>query len=266
MYRINYLEKFVTFSLHFRLVVKCCNMKRIYIAILSLIMVSSVIAQDVKTVVNDPNAELRIVANFTGIKVSGGIGVYISQGKENAVAVSCSDEKHNNKIVTEVKNGVLNIYVEKGAWNGWNWKGVTVKAYITVQQLEKLDASGASAVKIVEGLKVDFLKIDLSGASVLKGRVEATSLKLDASGASSISLTGKSNTVSIDLSGASVLKAYEFEIENCKVEASGASSIGIHVSKQLDVEASGASSIRYIGEPTIKQISVTGSSSVKPKG
>ncbi|MEI2711478.1 MAG: head GIN domain-containing protein [Chitinophagaceae bacterium] len=190
----------------------------------------------------------------------------MSQGKENAVAVSCSDEKHNNKIITEVKNGVLNIYVEKGAWNGWNWKGVTVKAYITVQQLEKLDASGASAVKIVEGLKVDFLKIDLSGASVLKGRVEATSLKLDASGASSISLTGKSNTASIDLSGASVLKAYELEIENCKVEASGASSIGIHVSKQLDVEASGASSIRYIGEPTIKQISVTGSSSVKPKG
>jgi predicted nucleic acid-binding protein len=69
-----------------------------------LIIACSAIAQDVKTVVNDPNAELRTVANFTGIKVSGGIGVYISQGKENAVAVSCSDEKHNNKIITEVKN------------------------------------------------------------------------------------------------------------------------------------------------------------------
>jgi hypothetical protein len=240
-------------------------MKKIFIALLSLVFINQLIAQETKTVVNDANAILRSVGDFTGIKVSGGVGVYLSQGNENAVAISCSDEKNIDKVVTEVKNGILHIYVEKTPSNNWNWKSYSIKAYITIKQLEKIYASGASVIKLVETFNVNNLKIDLSGASALKGDIKANSFTLDASGASAITLTGKSTTANFDLSGASVVKALEFEIDNCKVDATGASSISINVSKQLDAEASGASSIRYKGEATTKNINSSGASSIRRK-
>ena len=58
-----------------------------------------------QTIINDKNAEIRNVSAFTGIKVSGGIDVYLSQSNECALAVSASDEKYNVNIKTEVRNG-----------------------------------------------------------------------------------------------------------------------------------------------------------------
>lgn len=242
---------------------KKLSMKKILMISCALIFLNSITAQETKTVVNDENAEIRSVANFTGIKVSGGVALYISQGNEHAVAISASDKKYNDKVITEVKNGILNIYLEKGAWNGWNWKNTYIKAYVTVKELEKLEASGASGVKIVEGINCSNLKLNLSGASTLKGEINANVFKVDASGASVITLTGKATNANIDFSGASVLRALDFTVENCKVDASGASSLTINVTKQLDAEASGASSIKHKGNASVTNISATGASSIK---
>lgn len=238
-------------------------MKKIFMICSALLVFSSINAQETKTVVNDENAEMRSVANFTGIKVSGGVALYISQGSEHAVAISSSDKKYNDKVVTEVKNGILNIYLDKGAWNGWNWKNTYIKAYVTVKDLEKLEASGASGVRIVEGINCSTLKVNLSGASTLKGEVKANVFKVDASGASVVTLSGKAANANIDFSGASVLRAIDFTVENCKVDASGASSLTINVTKQLDAEASGASSIKHKGNASVTNISATGASSIK---
>lgn len=237
-------------------------MKKIFMFCSALFVFSLINAQETKTVVNDENAEMRSVANFTGIKVSGGVALYISQGNENAVAISTSDKKNNDKVITEVKNGVLNIYLEKGAWNGWNWKSTSIKAYVTVKDLEKLEASGASGVRIVEGVNCNSLKVNLSGTSTLKGEIKANTFRVDASGASVITISGKATNANIDFSGASVLRATDFTIENCKVDASGASSLTITVTKQLDAEASGASSIKHKGNATVNG-NTSGASSIK---
>jgi len=43
------------------------------------------------------------VSAFKGVEVSNAIMLYISQGNEDAVAVSCTDVSDNKKIKTEVK-------------------------------------------------------------------------------------------------------------------------------------------------------------------
>ena len=63
-----------------------------------------------QTVINDKNAEVRNVGSFSGIKVSGGIDVYLSQSNEYALAVSASEDKFRDDIKTEINNGVLTIY------------------------------------------------------------------------------------------------------------------------------------------------------------
>ena len=107
-----------------------------------------VIFSRAQNIVYDENAEVRTVEKFTGIEVSGAVSVYLSQGPEQGVAVSAGEEKYNNKIKTEVKNGVLHISVDGGVWNGFNWTNRKLKAYVTATDLNRLQVSGASYVSI----------------------------------------------------------------------------------------------------------------------
>ncbi|GGH68565.1 carbon monoxide dehydrogenase subunit G [Filimonas zeae] len=240
-------------------------MKRKYIPLVFLFSFLTVSLLHAQTLVYDANAEVRKVESFTGIEASGGVTVYIIQGKEQAVAVSTGDEKNLSRIKTEVRNGVLRIRPESGAWNSWNWGNKGVKAYVTVTTLETIDFSGASAARVTGDLQVGTLKMELSGASSFKGSVKGGTLKIDATGASSATLAGTVQTFNAEASGASSLKGYDLTAVTCTVEASGASSISITATKEINAEASGASSIGYKGDAVIKHIDVSGASSIKRK-
>jgi len=95
----------------------------------------------------------------------------------------------------------------------------------------RLYFSGA-AKGSAEGLRTDKLKIELSGASDFK-------------------IAGQSDYLKVEASGASHLKALDFLARNIDVEASGASSVQVHVQKSLKVDASGASHVKYKGSPVI---------------
>lgn len=237
-------------------------MKKIFFALLGLVaFVSCNYAQpETKTLVNDANAEKRNVATFTGIEVSNAITLYLSQGNEDAIAVSCSSVDDNRKVKTEVKNGILKIYVGN---SGWGWGNTKAKAYVSAKNLESLTISGASTCKISETLQAKKMKLLVSGASSLKGNIRVEDIKIEASGASSINIAGTATNANIEASGASSIKCLNFETNICNAEASGASNIAIAVKQKLEAEASGASSIKYKGNATIVNANETGASSIK---
>lgn len=216
-----------------------------------------------QNVVYDDNAEVRQVGSFTGIEISGTISLYISQGNNAGVAVSAGDKKYNEKIKTEVKNGILKLSVDGGLWNGFNWADKKLKAYVTVEQLSRLDVSGASLVNISSLLKTENLRIEVSGASEIKGNINVDKLNLQLSGASIARLAGIAKDGSVEVSGASGFSSYGLSFETCKVHSSGASVVKITVNNQLIAEASGASTIYYKGAAEAKILSCSGSSKVK---
>ncbi|RFM28883.1 head GIN domain-containing protein [Deminuibacter soli] len=218
-----------------------------------------------QNVVYDANAEVRKVGDFNGVEVSGGISLYLSQGNQQAVAVSASEEKYISRIKTEVRGGVLKIFIEPGAWNSWNWGNKKIKAYVTVTALKSLHAGGASSIKVTGDLHSDDLDVDVSGSSSLQAAIQGKNLKIDISGASAANLSGLVETMKLEVSGASSLKAIDLITVSCKAEVSGASVANITVNKELDAEASGASSIGYHGDAVIKRVDVSGASSIKKK-
>ena len=139
-----------------------------------------------------------------------------------------------------------------------------LKAYVSFTTLDYLDASGASDVFVDGIITGDRLSITLSGASDFKGAINVKSLKIDQSGASDSHLTGAVEGVaSFSLSGASNVTAYELTVENCDVHASGASDVKITVNKEISADLSGASSIFYKGDGTVKQSHSSGASTIK---
>ncbi|HEU5166745.1 MAG TPA: head GIN domain-containing protein [Chitinophagaceae bacterium] len=239
-------------------------MKKIQVMLMAVLVSAVLFAQ--KTI-NDPNAEPRNLSGFHAIKISNAFDVYISQGNEDAVAISASKAEYREKIITKVENGVLIIRFDddKKFWKGWNGDKTKLKAYISVKKLDKLDVSGACDVYFEDGISAEELYVNLSGASDLKGKIDAKKLRFDISGASDATISGNAAELSIDASGASDFKGFDMVTNYCTTEASGASSVSITVNKELNAKASGASSVRFKGEGLIRDIKTSGSSNVTRK-
>ncbi|MFP5042280.1 head GIN domain-containing protein [Parasediminibacterium sp. JCM 36343] len=240
-------------------------MKKFLVPILIAFATTSCMGQNEKNIVYDANAVARVAKNFHEVEVSGAIDLYLSQGNEEAVAVSGSSSEIAAKIKTEVKNGVLKIYFDNQG-SGWkSWGNAKMKAYVTFKNLNRIEASGACNVKAPQTIKAADLKIEMSGASDFVGDIVASNLKLDASGASNMKVSGMASDVTIDASGASSIKGYELKTAMCKIDASGAASVRIRVNKELTAEASGGSCVYYKGDGVIKYMDASGGASIKKK-
>lgn len=240
-------------------------MKKTFSLLVAAFFTALIVSAQETTIINDKNAEVRKVSGFHAIKVSNAFDVIIKQGNEEAVVVSAADEKYIKRIKAEVVNGVLRIYYDNE--NVWKWTNENrkLRAYISVKNIDMIDASGATDIKIDGVLRGGNLKVDLSGASSLKGSIAYSSMRVDQSGASSSKISGSVTTLDIDVSGASDFTGFDLVTENCKADASGASDIKITVNKDLRVNASGASDVQYKGTASISDFRTSGASSLKKR-
>jgi hypothetical protein len=138
-------------------------------------------------------------------------------------------------------------------------------AYISIKKIDRLDVSGACDVFFEDGISSEDLNVELSGASDLKGKIDAKKLSFKINGASDATISGNAAELSIEASGASDFKGYELIANYCDAKASGASSVNITVNKELNANASGASNVRFKGEGLIRDIKTSGSSNVTRK-
>ena len=238
--------------------------KILFFLVLSVVLLNAAAQQ---TVINDPNVEVRTISgSFNEIKVSGGINIYLTQGNEEAIAVSANKEKYKQNIKTEVKGNTLHIFYDEPGGFQISLGNKEMKVYVSFKSLQKIKASGASDIHVMGQVDVPSLNIELSGASDFHGAVKTTSLSVETEGASDIKISGTAQNASIDASGASDVKGYDLAVEVCKIKASGASNIAITVNQELNARATGASNIQYKGAAVIKEMNSSGASSINKKG
>lgn len=183
--------------------------------------------------------EARNLSGFSKIAASSAVNLVVTAQKDFSVSVEADDNLLEH-IKTEVDGDTLKIFPEGGVSTK---NKISVK--ISMPELTDLDVSGASTAVV--------------------SNVKTESLKLKASGASKIKIDGSAKDLEADAGGASKIEAENLSVENAVAEAVGASSSTISASNDLKLDASGASSIYYTGEPkNIKQNS-SGASSIKKK-
>lgn len=238
-------------------------MKKILFGVLAFLMAFAGRAQETRY--NDPNAAVRELSGFTGVKVSTGIELVLSQGNTEAVAVSAERVEDRNKIITEVKDGVLKIYFDNGP-AGSKWKGGRkLKAYVSVVNLHLLHASAGAGVKIEGRLKADRLAVELSSGAVLNGSIDADDLKVAQNSGSVVKINGNARVMDVDLSSGAMFRGYDMLTDKCSIGASSGGNAEITVNKELEAYASSGGNVRYKGTAVITKIKTSSGGSIKNK-
>ncbi|MCX6322389.1 MAG: DUF2807 domain-containing protein [Bacteroidia bacterium] len=191
-----------------------------------------------KVVTKERNAE-----NFTGVRVSTGIDVYLKQGNNEAISVE-ADENLHEYILTEVRDGVLHVYTEVNIR-----KAERKRVYVTMKEVNSLRTSSAGDVIGETPIKCDKLELSASSAGNIKLDVNAKEIKADISSSGDITLTGEADMLEADLSSAGDLNAYDLKVREADISASSAGNAEINVSEKITARASSAGDINYEGNP-----------------
>lgn len=238
---------------------------KIILALLSTLFCFSLLAQETSTV-NDPAATARTLnASFSSISISDGISVWLSQGNEESVAVSYSDEKFADRFKTEVVDGVLKIYYDNSGLKYATNKHKQLKAYVSFKTLEKLTGSGGANVKFTGKPRFERLQMKFTSGSKLEGSIDANEIAAEQGSGSTMKLAGKSGKFDIEVSSGAVFSGYDFSTSYCSAKASSGGEVKITVDKELSATASSGGGIRYSGNGMIKDISVNSGGVVKKK-
>ena len=139
--------------------------------------------------------------------------------------------------------------------------------YIEMDEIKTLGISGAASVTFDGEYKGEDLRIELSGASKLKGlNIKGKNLNLTCSGASNSDIKGNfSEDIEIDLSGASKLD-FNCNGKDLTAEVSGASKLDFTGDyDSADVRCSGASSSKMEGSADEAEFECSGASKIEAK-
>ena len=207
--------------------------------------------------------EVRKVDNFNSIKVSTGIDLYITMGETESVKIVADDDIIDD-LITEVKNGTLRIYMKQNNWFNCNGNK-TKKAYVTVKELEAINASSGSDVRSENTLKGQDLKVNVSSGSDVDIDLFYKNLWVNTSSGSDAKLSGKVKTLHAEASSGSDIKAHNLKSVICKLRASSGSDITVNVSGELYAKASSGADIRYYGNPEIRDTDESSGGDVRQK-
>lgn len=222
----------------------------------------SVFAQDAK-IYNDANAVVRnLSGSFNAISVSSGIDLYLTQGNEEKVAVSATDENHIARIKTELVDGMLKISFDN---KGITWKSNNrrLKAYVSFKMLEKLNASAGSEVRVNGSIKTDKLNLSVSSGADFTGDIQASQLMADVSSGAAIKISGKADKLIVEASSGADFKGYDFTTDYCDARASSGAAVKVTINKELSAKASGGADIHYKGTALIRDLKTSGGGAVK---
>ncbi|MEQ6124770.1 head GIN domain-containing protein [Pseudotenacibaculum sp. MALMAid0570] len=185
----------------------------------------------------------KINDDFTRVKVSSGIDLYIKQGNKVSLTVE-ADENLHDYIITEVHGDQLKIYVD-----GNIWRAKARKVYLTVTTLEELKATSGSDVYSQSVIRANDLEVSTSSGADMRIEVDADNVVSSSSSGSDLRISGKSNTHSTSATSGSSIYAYKLESKDVTAKVSSGADIGVYASESINARASSGGDIRYKGNP-----------------
>ena len=206
--------------------------------------------------------------DITGIAAGGAYQVHVTEGKSDKVKV-VYDSDIETYVELEVRyfSGTLTL-TRKQEKQFKNWTNDTkIHVYLEMDDINKIELSGASKAEFTGKFKAEDLEIEISGASSISDLlVNGKKLEANCSGASNASISGNfTDEVELDLSGAVKLE-YNGNSDILDADLSGASRLNCNGNfSTCTIVCTGASNAEISGKGVKADFECTGASSIEAK-
>jgi len=204
--------------------------------------------------------EMRDLEGFTGLHISSGIDVYLSQDSHYSIKV-VADDNLLEFIKTEIKGGILEVGIEKPGIR----RAKSKKVYVSLPELDRLKISSAGDCIGETPFNCKDLDIGISSAGDLLLEVFADRIKLDISSSGDAKLSGEVNDFDASLSSAGNLEAYDLIAGRVKVSVSSAGNAKVYATEELNMSTSSAGNIYYRGDARVVRSSTSSAGNIVNK-
>ena len=201
--------------------------------------------------------ERNVSEDFTEVRGSAGLDVYLTQGNENKIVVE-ADENLLQYISTDVKNGKLHVTTSSNIG-----RSKAKKIYVTFKELNNIEASSGADVIGNSVIKSQNLSLRSSSGADLTVEVFSQELAIKSSSGSEVEVSGKASSLKADASSGSEIDAEKLLVVNCNAEASSGAEVTVNVKDKLETRVSSGGNVNYYGNPVSVNSNKSSSGSVK---
>lgn len=208
--------------------------------------------------------ETRETGAFEAVSIEySGAEITIQQSDKETVEIE-ADDNLLQQLSTEVLSGKLTIKNVETDWKAMVNPSKPVKINITVSNLNEIELSAPVGNLELNDLQADTLKLVVSGGAQIKiDGIQVNLLDTNLSGAGSIQASGTADKIQLILSGWGSFNATDLKSNTATIDLSGMGDATVRVEEELAATITGAGSIKYFGNPHVVQ-NVTGAGSIKP--
>ncbi len=214
------------------------------------------------------NTETRNLEAFEAVKLTGSPDVFLTQGDSEKAIITT--ENADVKVITEVKNGVLQVYIEdvdktkKAKYNRYG----KVKLNITFRKINAVEVTGSGNIVVESPLKIDNFETGVKGSGDIKINNINVSNKLVVSvtGSGNLNINeGTANTIKVNVTGSGNVSMKKLMAKEANVNVSGSGNASICANEVLNANVGGSGNISYSGNPAKVNKNVSGSGNIRGK-
>jgi hypothetical protein len=197
------------------------------------------------------------LSGVTSVVAEANFVVHLREGGPAQAVVRMDDN-----LVDRIDATVTGDQLHLGIKPGMSVRNATLSAELAVGRLDRLTTNGASRVLLASTVTSPALQLVLSGNTSVSGPIRISQVLATVSGASTLALSGQVEDLGLSAAGASRLPLAELTVHRLDAMLSGASHAVVTVSGTLAAQATGASGLRYRGNPRVTRSQTSGMSSV----
>lgn len=170
--------------------------------------------------------EERTVASFDAVIIDGPINVKLSYGITQKIKVT-TDDNITDKIKTEVKDGILKVFLDEATFNN----EITFEVSITIPTLSSLSIEQLGNVDLIGFNNLEALSINIFGIGT-------------------ITAEGSAKKIILTNEKGGQFKGFNFIVNDCEINQSGVGNSEINCQNLLTGNRTGGN-IYYKGNPEI---------------
>ncbi len=218
-------------------------------------------------------------SDFKRVEISHAFEAEIIHGSSFSINITADDNLFEHVRVVETGDTI-----KIGMAPGYNYFPNAQVVRVVMPKLDYVSAGGASLVEVsgfdtdndfravalgastieISDMGAGDVVLEVNTASQIKGSIKAIDIDMEVFGASRVNLSGTARNLQLNGSGASNIDLSDMEATNATIGLSAASSATVNLSGRLDAGLSGASDLKYLGNPTLGNINLSDFSSVGP--